>query len=83
MSTPAVSAPYGGDPPTIENQKAPLRRANVAYGSREYLSGQGGGGADGGGRHGARDAALILIAYRHGLRVSELMSLRWGQVDLQ
>ena len=31
----------------------------------------------------ARDAALILIAYRHGLRVSELVSLRWDQVDLQ
>lgn len=32
-------------------------------------------------RHGERDAALILIAYRHGLRVSELISLRWEQVD--
>jgi type 1 fimbriae regulatory protein FimE len=26
---------------------------------------------------------LILIAYRHGLRVSELVSLRWDQVDLE
>jgi hypothetical protein len=49
MSTPAASAPYGGDPPTIENRKVPLRRANVAYGSLEYLSDKEGGGADGGG----------------------------------
>jgi type 1 fimbriae regulatory protein FimB/type 1 fimbriae regulatory protein FimE len=35
------------------------------------------------GRHGARDRTLILIAYRHGLRVSELVSLRWDQVDLK
>ena len=34
------------------------------------------------GRHGHRDATLILIAYRHGLRVSELIALRWDQIDL-
>ncbi len=26
---------------------------------------------------------MILIAYRHGLRVSELIALRWDQVDLK
>jgi type 1 fimbriae regulatory protein FimE len=29
------------------------------------------------GRHGHRDATMLLLAYRHGLRVSELCSLRW------
>jgi type 1 fimbriae regulatory protein FimB/type 1 fimbriae regulatory protein FimE len=35
------------------------------------------------GRHPERDKALILVAYRHGLRVSELVDLRWEQVDLK
>jgi site-specific recombinase XerD len=35
------------------------------------------------GRHGHRDATMILISYRHGLRISELVSLRWTQVDLK
>ena len=86
MSTHAASAPFGGHRPTIENRKVPLRRANVSYRSREYLSEKEVAAlmaaAAGVGRHGARDAALILIAYRHGLRVSELVSLRWDQVDL-
>jgi type 1 fimbriae regulatory protein FimB/type 1 fimbriae regulatory protein FimE len=35
------------------------------------------------GRNGARDAAAILLAYRHGLRAAELCALRWAQVDLR
>jgi type 1 fimbriae regulatory protein FimB/type 1 fimbriae regulatory protein FimE len=34
------------------------------------------------GRHGHRDASLILIMYRHGLRVSEAIALRWNMFDL-
>lgn len=37
--------------------------------------------ARGNGRHGHRNLTLILLAYRHGLRVSELVALRWEQVD--
>jgi site-specific recombinase XerD len=33
-------------------------------------------------RHGHRDATMILLAFKHGLRVSELVDLRWDQVDL-
>ena len=35
------------------------------------------------GRHSHRDATMILLAYRHGLRVSELVSLRREQLDLR
>jgi integrase len=34
------------------------------------------------GRHGQRDASLILIAYRHGLRATEICDLEWSQVEL-
>ena len=34
-------------------------------------------------RYGDRDSTMILMAYRHGLRASELVDLRWDQVDLK
>jgi type 1 fimbriae regulatory protein FimE len=34
------------------------------------------------GRYGHRDATMILMAYWHGLRVGELVALRWDQVAL-
>ena len=33
-------------------------------------------------RHGHRDATMILIAYRHGLRASEVCDQQWHQVEL-
>jgi integrase len=35
------------------------------------------------GRTADRDALLIMLGYRHGLRASELTALRWDQVDLK
>src|SRR5215468_7857463 len=32
-------------------------------------------------RWGHRDATAVLIAYRHGLRSSELVALRWDDID--
>jgi len=32
-------------------------------------------------RHGHRDATMVLIAYRHGLRASELVDLQWSQIE--
>ena len=33
------------------------------------------------GRYGQRDATLILLMARHGLRVTEAIDLRWDQID--
>jgi type 1 fimbriae regulatory protein FimB/type 1 fimbriae regulatory protein FimE len=33
-------------------------------------------------RWGHRDATAILVAYQHGLRASELVALRWHDIDL-
>jgi type 1 fimbriae regulatory protein FimB/type 1 fimbriae regulatory protein FimE len=34
-------------------------------------------------RWGHRDATMILVAYRHGLRAAEVVDLRWDQVDFR
>src|SRR4051794_7896347 len=34
-----------------------------------------------GNRSAHRDGTMVLIAFRHGLRASELCDLRWEQVD--
>jgi type 1 fimbriae regulatory protein FimB/type 1 fimbriae regulatory protein FimE len=35
------------------------------------------------GRHSDRDSTLILMCYRHALRVGELIALRWDQLSLE
>jgi type 1 fimbriae regulatory protein FimB/type 1 fimbriae regulatory protein FimE len=73
--------------PNTVNRKVPLRLKNTEYRSREYLTedevDQLMDAAGRVGRHGHRDATLILLSYRHGLRVTELVSLRWEQLDLK
>jgi type 1 fimbriae regulatory protein FimE len=73
--------------PTTENRTLPKRLANSAYRVREYLTEKEVDrlieAARRRGRNGQRDAAAILVAYRHGLRASELCSLRWAQIDLR
>src|ERR1700733_12941509 len=70
--------------PSSENRSVPVRPANAELRSREYLTEaeveklvkearQG--------RYGHRDATLILIAFRHGLRAVEICDLEWSQVE--
>ncbi len=35
------------------------------------------------GRHGVRDATMILLMFRHGLRTAELVALKWSSVDFK
>jgi type 1 fimbriae regulatory protein FimB/type 1 fimbriae regulatory protein FimE len=88
-AAPAADATVGAARPTPENGKvAPPRRfANRERRTREHLTPQEVDklikAACRVGRYGHRDATLILIAFRHGLRVGELVALRWDQVDLE
>jgi len=71
-------------PNTEKRTVAPGRRSNAAYRTREYLTETEVDrlmDAAKANRYGHRDATMILVAYRHGLRVSELVDLRWDQVD--
>jgi type 1 fimbriae regulatory protein FimB/type 1 fimbriae regulatory protein FimE len=72
--------------PTIEIRTVGGRKPNAAYRSREHLT-----EAEveklldtaKANRHGRRDALMVLVAYRHGLRVSELLDLQWNQIDFE
>ena len=62
----------------------PIRLKNADLRTREYLTDdevQRLTEAAKANRHGHRDATMILVAYRHGLRASELTDLRWDQVE--
>ena len=65
----------------------PVKTANLDKRSREYLTTAEVkkliDAAKEVGRHGFRDALLILMTFRHGLRVSEVIYLNWDQVDLK
>src|SRR5262249_9279568 len=73
-------------PPRIVNGTVPpRRRKNAELRTREYLTGaevERLMKAARANRHGLRDAAMILMAFRHGLRAAELVDLRWDQVEL-
>jgi integrase len=69
---------------TLKRAVRALRRRNVALRSREHLTETEVKKlieAAKGNRHGHRDATMILVAYRHGLRASEVCDLQWEQVE--
>ena len=72
-------------PATQKRAVGPRRQPNSEQRSREHLTETEVEkliGAAKGNRYGHRDAKMVLVAYRHGLRASEVCDLRWDQVDL-
>ena len=71
-------------PATVNRTVRPKRPPNRTMRSREYLTEaevERLMTAARQNRWGHRDATMLLVAYRHGLRVSELVDLRWEQMD--
>ena len=71
-------------PATVKRTVTPKRPPNADLRTREYLTHAEVErliNAVNGNRWGQRDATMIRLAYRHGLRASELVDLRWDQVD--
>ena len=87
MSETIIKLSTASNPPNIENGKVapPSRKPNADLRPREYLTPAEAEllmqAAKSIGRHGHRDHSLILIAYRHALRVSEVIALRWDSID--
>jgi len=71
--------------PAVENRTVtPTRLPNSKLRTREYLTEaevERLMAAAKRNRWGHRDATMVLAAYRHGLRASEVVDLRWSQVD--
>jgi integrase len=71
-------------PTTEKRTVTPKRRPNAEMRSREHLTDAEVGQlteAAKRNRWGHRDSTMILVAWRHGLRASELTDLRWDQID--
>lgn len=73
------AAPYSAIPPRRTSNQSKRQREYLTAAELERVlkaSAQVG-------RHGHRDRTMVLLAYRHGLRVSELVNVRWEQIDLK
>ncbi|MGA8696474.1 MAG: tyrosine-type recombinase/integrase [Xanthobacteraceae bacterium] len=73
--------------PAGEKRAVPVRRRpNAEFRSREYLTPSEVEKlieAAKGNRYGLRDATMILVAYRHAMRASEVCDLEWSAIDFQ
>src|SRR4029079_12837562 len=73
-------------PPTIKRTVTPKRPPNADLRTREYLTEaevERLMNAAKRNRWGHRAFRRLLVAYRHGVRASEVVDLRWEQVDFR
>src|SRR5471030_3049517 len=73
-------------PATAKRTVMPTRRPNSELRPREHLTEREVEkliGVAKGNRHGQRDATMIQVAFRHGLRASELCELQWSDVEFE
>jgi type 1 fimbriae regulatory protein FimB/type 1 fimbriae regulatory protein FimE len=73
-------------PTTVKRTVTPLRRPNADIRPREHLTEREIGKlieTAKGNRWGQRDSTMILIAFRHGLRASEVCGLQWSDVEFE
>ena len=73
-------------PATVNRTVMPVRRPNAELRRREHLTEAEVDRlmeAAKTNRWGSRNATMVLVAYRHGLRAAELVDLRWDQVDFE
>ena len=71
-------------PAAVNRTVTPKRLRNADLRTREYLTEaevERLMAAAQGNRWGHRDATMVLMAYRHGLRAAEVVDLRWDQID--
>jgi integrase len=73
-------------PSTVKRTITPRRPRNAELRTREHLTDSEVEAlieAAKANRDGHRDALMILLAYRHGLRAAEVVDLRWEQIDFK
>ena len=82
----ALAQPRDGSPNTVNGKVSPPRRKPDTRPRKHLTPSEVAAlltAARHSGRYRLRDEAAVLLAYRHGLRATELVNLQWSQVDLR
>lgn len=81
-----LAARRGASPSTVNGKVAPPRRRPDTRPRKHLVPTEVAAllkAARKSGRYGLRDEVAVMLAYRHGLRATELVALQWTQLDLK